>query len=147
MIPYPDAGFLLTLLIETGGTSTAREVLPIAEPPFKLNALHQLQVENFLLQLEKASQAPRRRAGATGARLWRWYFAEELFELSEVNWAAAFELAITWSTRSRSAPPPPLLILHPAIAAAAGSTHFLSFDPRSRVVASHLELKLLPEKL
>src|SRR5688572_15984639 len=113
MIPYPDAGFLLTLLIETDGSSTAQKVLRNCEPPFRINSLHQLQVENFLVQLEKAAQAQRRRTATTGVRLWRWYFTEGLFQLGDVDWPNAFRLAVTWNSQSRSAPAPPLLLLHP----------------------------------
>src|SRR5688500_4396917 len=111
MIPYPDAGFLLTLLIEsTRGRSIARNVLHECGPPFQINRLLQLQVENVLLQLEKSPQAQRRQTGATGTRLWRWYFAEGLFELSDVDWANTFRVAVTWNSQSESEPPPPLLI-------------------------------------
>ena len=147
MIPYPDAGFLLTLLIETGGSSTAQKVLRDCDPPFRINSLHQLQVENLLLQLEKAPQEQRRRAGTTGARLWGWYFAEGLFQLSDVDWTNGFRLAITWNSESKAIPAAPLLLLHPALAVISDSTHFLSFDPRSRHVASQAGLQLLPERL
>jgi hypothetical protein len=147
MIPYLDAGFLLTLLINTEGSATAKAVLGDCRPPFAISLLHQLQAENLFLQLEKSGQAGRQRAAETGLRLWAWYFAEGFFELAEVDWAASLRLAITWNTTSRMAPPPPLLLLHPALAAVSEATHFLSFDPRSRAVARRAGLKLLPGTL
>jgi len=42
---------------------------------------------------------------------------------------------------------PVLLLLWPALAASSGATHFLSFDPRTRRLASGAGLELLPESL
>lgn len=72
MIPYLDAGFLLTLLIHAEGSATAKAVLDDCRPPFALSLLHQLQAENLLLQLANSGQAERQRAAHTGQRLWAW---------------------------------------------------------------------------
>ncbi len=147
MIPYLDAGFLLTLLIHTDGSAIARTVLESCSPPFAISLLHQLQAENLFRQLGQSGEAGRQRAAETGQRLWAWYFAEGLFEPVEMDWVASFRLAITWNAAMPTVPPPPLLLLHPALATVSEATHFLSFDPRSRAVALRAGLKLLPEKL
>jgi hypothetical protein len=60
MRAYPDAGFLLALLVQnTKGASRAGEVLQDWNPPFQLNFLHQLQIENFLLPLQKTTTIER----------------------------------------------------------------------------------------
>jgi hypothetical protein len=147
MIPYLDAGFLLTLLINTSGSATAKSILEHCSPPFPIGLLHQLQAENLLLQLEKSGEPGRQRAAETGLRLWNWYFAEGLFEPSDMDWTASFRLAISWNAASPSAPASPLLLLHAALAAVSEATHFLSFDPRARRVARDAGLRLLPEQL
>jgi hypothetical protein len=147
MRPYLDAGFLLTLLINTEGSATAKAVLENCRPPYSISLLHQLQAENLLAQLVKSEHAARQRAGKTGLRLWAWYFAEGLLELGDADWAAAFRLAITWNAEAQAPPPLPLLLLHPAAAVISEATHFLSFDPRSRVVGQRAGLTLLPEVL
>jgi hypothetical protein len=147
MIPYLDAGFLLTLLINTEGSATAKAVLANCPPPFAIGLLHQLQAENLFVQLDKSGHADRQRAGKTALRLWGWYFAEGFFESAEPDWDTSFRLAITWNAASPAAPPPPLLLLHPALAVVSESTHFLSFDPRSRAIARQAGLEILPERL
>lgn len=145
MIPYLDAGFLLTLLINTDRSPIAKTVLGECDPPYAISPLHQLQAENLFVQLERSGEMGRQRAAETGLRLWAWYFSEGLFELAEMDWTAALRLAITWNSGSRIAPPPPLLLLHPALAVISEATHFLSFDPRSRGIALQAGMKLLPE--
>lgn len=147
MIPYLDAGFLLTLLIHTGESARAKSVLAKCPPPYSISFLHQLQAENLFAQLGRSSHTDRQRAGKTALRLWGWYFAEGFFESSEPDWDTSFRLAITWNAASHAAPPPPLLLLHPALATVSESTHFLSFDPRSRAIAQRAGLELLPERL
>jgi hypothetical protein len=147
MIPYLDAGFLLTLLIHTEGSATAKAVLAKCSPPYSISFLHQLQAENLFVQLGKSGHADRQSAGKTALRLWGWFFAEGFFESAEPDWDTAFRLAITWNAALPAAPPPPLLLLHPALAMVSGSTHFLSFDPRSRAIAQRAGLDLLPERL
>lgn len=144
---YPDAGFLLTLLINSSkGSPIATRLVRELEGPFHLNLLHQLQVENFFVSLQKSGEAARQSAGAEGFRLWRRYLAEGVFQLNSMDWDSAFRFAITWNGHSH-APAPFLLLLHPALAFAEGATHFLSFDPRSRDVAASVGLKLFPRAI
>ena len=147
MTPYPDGGFLLTLLIRTGGTYIARKVLAEVERELMVNPLHQLQAENLLRQMEMSPDPELRRSARTGKRLLGWYTDEGFFSMQEINWGGAFNLALSWNSGWKDVPPPPLLLLHPALAVASGATHFLSFDPRARVVARRAELKLLPARL
>ena len=147
MIAYLDAGFLLTLLIRTPGSSLAQAVLRRLHAPFQLNFLHQLQVENLLARTQLSSASPEQAAGSEGHRLWRHYLAEGVFQLSAADWDTALRVAIKWNRQFSEPPPLPLLILHPALAAVAGATHFMSFDERSRSLAKAAGLKLSPEKL
>jgi hypothetical protein len=147
MTPYLDAGFLITLLIKTPGSRHAREALRRCPAPFFLNFLHQLQTENFLVRGQTEGTAEEQRAALEGNRLWRQYVDEGVFQFRSVDWEAAFRVAITWNRAYTSKAPAPLLLLHPALAAVAGASHFLSFDPRSRQAARAAGLRLLPENL
>jgi len=148
MTPYFDAGFLLTLLVHRPGSRAALETLSAFTPPFFLNFLHQLQVENFLARGQVEGNDVERRAALQGNRLWRQYLSEGVFQIGPVDWDTSCRLAINWNTHfAPKAPPPPLLLIHPAMAAVAGTSHYLGFDPRSRGVAKAAGLKLLPERL
>jgi len=144
MIPYLDAGYLLTLLVKTSGSPLANEWMRRAEPPFALNALHQLQAETFLLQLQKSQSSGERARGAEATRFWRNYLEEGVFQITTPDLELAFNTAISWTAYFSQAPPPPLLILHPALAAVAGADHFFSFDPRSRAIARAAGMELIP---
>jgi hypothetical protein len=147
MIPYLDAGFVISLLIQTAETEKANKTLNAFSGPFPLTFLHQLQAENFLLRKIRSKEGPERLAGQGARKLWNYYFAEGVFRLEAVNWVNAFTLAITWTEHFKAAPPPPLLLLHPAMAVDLSVTHFLSFDPRARLVAKAAGLKVLPDTI
>jgi hypothetical protein len=147
MTPYLDAGFLLTLLVPADGSALAHRVLRRGSAPFALNFLHQLQAENLLVGLEKSDDPARQTAGLQGKQLWQHYLAEGVFQLTPTDWDSAFRVAITWNNQHPRTPPLPLLLLHPALAAVARATEFLSFDPRSRAVAKAAGLRLHPERL
>ena len=147
MTPYLDAGFLITLLIKTPGSRAAREALHRFQAPFVLNFLHQLQTENFLVRGQTEGTAEEQRAALEGNRLWRQYVDEGVFQFRSVDWETALRMAITWNRAYTRKAPAPLLILHAALAAVAGASHFLSFDPRSRQAARSAGLRLLPDEL
>lgn len=147
MTPYLDSGFLITLLIKTPGSRAAREAVRRFQAPFHLNFLLQLQVENFLVRGQTEGTMEEQRAALEGNRLWRQYLDEGVFQLRGVDWETAFRVAITWNRSFTKKPPAPLLLLHPALAAVSGASHFLSFDPRSRQAARAAGLRLLPESL
>ena len=147
MRPYLDAGYLLTLLVKTTGSVNANEWIRRLEGPVALNALHRFQAEVFLQQLRKSQRSADRTKGAEALRLWENYLAEGVFQLTLVEWEAAFNLATSWSAYFVQPPPPPLLILHPALAALAEADHFFSFDPRSRAMGRALGLELIPAEL
>ena len=73
-------------------------------------------------------------------------FTRECFEIGTAAWDAGLRSAIGW-TQSLSQNVPFLFVLHAALAAESGATHFLSFDPRPRHFAQRAGLKLLPETL
>jgi hypothetical protein len=66
MTPYLDAGFLLTLLVPTDGSTIADRLLRTTTSLFPLNFLHQLQAENLLGGLQKSIEPRRQRAGWKG---------------------------------------------------------------------------------
>ena len=147
MTPYLDAGFLLVLLVPTAGTALANQLLNSVSVPVPLNFLHQLQAENLLKRLELSSEPARQVAGREGRSLWRNYLDEEVFQIVPANWSSALQVAIAWNDHHSGPPPAPLLLLHPALAAVAAATEFLSFEPRSRAAAQAVGLRLLPDKL
>jgi hypothetical protein len=147
MTPYLDVGFSLTLLLPTDGSPIANQLLRRLPSPPALNYLHQLQAESFLLTLQRSDAPTRQKAGHNAQRLWRYLFAEGVFRLAPLDWDQAFRLAVTWNVQHTGVPPPPLLVLHPALAFVGGATSFLSFDPRSRAVARAAGLQLLPQNL
>ena len=147
MIPYLDAGFLLTLLVRTDGSQVARQVLNDLPSPFRLTALHQLQVSNLIQQLKTSGEEDRKYKGRFAEQMWDWYFDEEVFAAETIKWEEAFADAVSWTLRSPAPVASPLLLLHVAVAKQVEATHYLSFDPRSRQTAGRVGLKVLPEKL
>jgi hypothetical protein len=147
MIPYLDAGCLITLIIKAPGSRHAREAIRRFQAPFVLNFLHQLQIENFLVRGQTEGGAAEQRAALEGNRLWRQYMDEGVFQVRSVDWETAFRVAITWNRGFTTTAPAPLLLLHPALAAVTSATHFISFDPRSRRAAKAAGLHLLPGQL
>lgn len=143
MLPYVDAGFLLTLLVLTDGSGIAKDALTGAELPLPITALHQLQVANLIQQLKTSADPDRRNKARTAKQLWRWCFSEEIFVPESLDWNSAFAAA-TGSTLGSTQPAPPLLVLHVAAAKQLGATHFFSFDPRSRALATEAGMSLLP---
>lgn len=147
MTAYLDAGFLLTLIVRTPASPLAQRVLRRARAPFNLNFLHRLQAENLLARAVLSGDKKEQSAGLAGQRIWRHFLAEGVFQVVTADWDTALLVALKWNKAFAEAPPPPLLILHPALATVSGATHFLSFDPRPRSLAQTAGLKLLPERL
>src|SRR6266851_9060356 len=52
MTPYIDVGFLSALLIKTPGRKIAWHNLHKFNPPYSLNLLHHLQIENLLVRCQ-----------------------------------------------------------------------------------------------
>jgi hypothetical protein len=94
-----------------------------------------MQVENGLRKQLFQRDARAQAVAAKAWGLWEFYKSEIVFALASAPWDAAFALARAWNERLTKEPPTSSFLLHPAIAAACGCTHFLSFQPESRALA------------
>jgi hypothetical protein len=144
---YLDLGFLLCLVTKTPGSSTAWEAVRKLAQPLPLTVWQALQVENGL---RKRMFDPDPKLQAVAARawgLWQFYLREMVFAVTLAPWDAAFALARSWNDRTPEEPPTSSFILHPAVAASCGCTHFLSFQPESRALAFAAGMILYPIKL
>jgi hypothetical protein len=147
MTHYLDLGFLLCLVTKASGSPLAWEAVRTLPQPLPLTTLQALQVENGL---RKRLLGPDPKLQAVAARawgLWQFYLREMVFALTLAPWDAAFALARSWNERTPEEPPTSSFLLHPAIAASCGCTHFLSFQPESRALAAAAGMTLLPVKL
>jgi hypothetical protein len=147
MTHYLDLGFLLCLVAKAPGSASAWEAVRRLPQPIPLTALQALQVENGL---RKRVLGPDPKLQAVAARawgLWQFYLREMVFTLAPAPWDAALALARSWNERAPTEPATSSFLLHPAVAASCGCTHFLSFQPESRALAAAAGMILLPGKL
>jgi hypothetical protein len=144
---FVDGGFLLAIVAKLPGSPIASKLLQTIPAPIPLNFLHQLQAENLLIRFQQNGDPEVRAAGNQGLRFWRHYLEEGVFTLLPADWDAGFRNAITWNRMAIEKTPSPWLLIHPSLALASGATHFLSFDPRTRLLARSHGIKVLPEKL
>ena len=73
--------------------------------------------------------------------------AEAVFVLSVPEWEMAIRQPVIWNSQLPGRPPHSPFLLNAALAATGSTTHFLSFDPRTRSLAQSAGIKLLPENL
>jgi len=148
MKPFLDTGFLLTLLLKTSGSAKAWEISRRFDGPVFLASFQIFNIENRLQrQIEADDSTSADRAGAANAlQNLRWYLDQQVFRPIRLDYDIAIDLATQWQKQSRTTLPA-LLLLWPALAITTGATHFLSFDPRTRQLATRAGLKSLPEKL
>jgi hypothetical protein len=148
MKPFLDSGFLLTLLLKTRGSPKAWELSRRLDGPLFLAAFQILTIDNRLQrEMEAPGSTPAQRAAAANAlQNFRWYLDQQVFRPIRLDYDIAIDLAYRRQKQSNTTLPA-ILLLWPALAVTVGATHFLSFDPRTRQLASEAGLKLLPEKL
>jgi hypothetical protein len=150
MKPFVDTGFLLTLLLQTGGSDTAWEIARSLGSPLSIASFQVFNLENrFQRQIEAAESPEADRAVAADAlQNFRWYLDQQVLQPTRLDYDIAIDLATAWQKHNQTgATIPALLLLWPALAATIGATDFLSFDPRTRQLAAAAGLKLWPEKL
>ena len=147
MKPYFDLGFLLVLLVKNKSTSLAWELAHRFDAPLPFNTLHQLHIENALSRQLYESKLRLRKAAREGLTEWRNKLAEAVFLLNVPEWEIAFRQAVLWNSQLPGRPPHSPFLLHAALATTGSTTHFLSFDLRTRPLAQNAGLKLLPESL
>ena len=148
MKPFLDAGFLLTLLLRTSGSPAAWVITRQLDGPLWLASLQIFNIENRLQrQIEGNDSTPaERKLAAASLQRFRWLLTEQVFEAVPLNYESAIQLAQKWQ-RGATTTLPALLLLWPALAVTSSATHFLSFDPRTRLLAKASGLQLLPEFL
>lgn len=140
---YFDFTFIIRLVLRTQGSRLASQTLSPFTPPFQLNDLLVLQVENFLSQT--ALREPR--SGAMvgqGRALWHRELSELVFQVTPVDWSAACRAATTLNREAGAWPGTPLALLQIAAATQTGATHFFSFDTRQRAMAANCGFTVLP---
>lgn len=148
MKPFLDSGFLLTLLLKTSGSPKSWEIARRLEGPLSLPTFQIFTIDNRLQrEIEARDSTPAQRAVAAHAlQNFRWYLEQQVFRPIRLDYDIAIDLAYRWQKQSNITLPA-LLVLWPALASTVGATHFLSFDPRTRQLATDAGMKLLPEKL
>jgi len=143
-----DYPFLLTLLFEGNDSDDAWAILRRHPPPYAINHLHLLLVENGAARAIARAKTPAQIAAATdGLRLWRQYLDELVFTVTPTDYEAGLLAAYAFQQRHPVDPPHFLTFLWPALAVAAGATTFVSLTPATRKLAKAAGLKLLPETL
>ncbi len=147
MTHYLDLGFLLCLVTKAPGSAVAWEAVRRLPQPLPLTAFQALQVENGLRKRMLGPDPILQAAAARAWGLWQFYLRETVFVLTSAPWDAALALARSWNERAPQDPPTSSFLLHPAIAAACGCTHFLSFQPESRALATAAGMSALPVRL
>lgn len=143
MKPFLDAAFLATLLLKAPGRKMAWELVQAFDPPHFLTHLHILLIEHMFLHAGSAEN----RAALVSYTDWKRHWEEGVFQIELLEWLPVLTWAIDLSRRSAQHQAKPLHYLLAASAAATRSTHFLSFDSRTRFIAELAGLHLLPERL
>ena len=147
MTHYLDLGFLLCLVTKSPGSPVAWETIRNLAQPLPLTVFQALQVENGLRQRMFDADPKLQAVAARAWGLWQFYLREMVFALTLAPWDAAFALARSWNERTAEQPPTSSFLLHPALAASCGCTHFLSFQRESRALATAAGMKVLPARL
>lgn len=147
MTHYLDLGFLLCLVTKAPGSAAAWATVRRLPQPIPVTAMQALQVENGLRKRMFGRDPTLQAVAARAWGLWQFYLREMVFMLAPVPWDAALALARSWNERTAAEPPNSSFLLHPAVAASCGCTHFLSFQPESRALAAAAGMLLLPAKL
>ncbi len=152
MQPYCDLDFLVALVVNSTASPVAYAAIRLFSPPYVLNSLHVVQLENVLFRAQKhfptetsvSQRLAQTERAQSGLHRWENHLAEGVFAIQEVPWNEAYDLAIAWQRDLGLATVHPRQLLHPAIAKAAGATHYLGFDGPARQIARKAGLKLLP---
>ncbi len=147
MTHYLDLGFLLCLVTKSSGSRAAWDAVRPLPQPLLITAYQALQVENGLRKRLLGKDAKLQAVAARAWGLWQFYLREMVFALAPAPWDAALALARSWNERIAMEPPTSSFLLHPAVAASCGCTHFFSFQPECRTLAAAAGMNLVPARL
>jgi hypothetical protein len=84
--PYFDLAFLLTLLVKSAVRRAAWEITNRFSPPYRLNFLQELQIENGFTRQLTTQRAGVQEIGTQGLRLWNQYLDEGVFHVTSEEW-------------------------------------------------------------
>ena len=137
MKAFLDTGFFLCLIADAPGSDAAWRLQREWEETLHLSDLQWFFVENRLLRDSSIEAQESRRVAER-------CFAEAVVSVNVFDTAGGILPARDWQRKHLL---PPMLLLSSALAMKSQSTHFLSFDPRTRKLAASAGLTLLPENL
>jgi|GEM_PF-1846367 len=137
---YCDFWLVCAAILPGRKQSEANRLLRQLGAPLAINRLHVLQIKMILARAEAAHPKDVARARSQ----FKTYLAELVFEVEACPWEAALGLAVDLVRRHAVGGASPTHILHPCLAAAAGFTHYASFEPETRRFARAAGLRLLP---
>ncbi len=144
MQPYFETRFLGSLLVRSSAYASAWELVQeYFQPPFWITTFQSLRIEHMLLHQRDATL---KAAALQGFQEWQRHIQEGVFQLANLEWEAAYRLALDLNRRALEHAVGPLHYLEGACASLLQATHFVSLDPKARAAAAMLGLGLLPKK-
>lgn len=148
MTGFLDTGFLLTILTHRRGATKAWALLKKCEMQASISSLQLFLIGHGLKKtlLDPAAADEVNEVSVSAIKLLNWLLQQEVIKPVELEYAEVIAVAESWGNRLRT-PVPSLVLMWAASAAVCGAEAFLSFDPRSRVLAKGAGLKVLPENL
>ena len=145
---FVDTGFLLAILTHRSGAEKGWALLKDCGAPAGISSLQLFFVRHGLAKclVDPDETEEIREVSVRAIKLLNWLIQQEVIKAVEIDYTEVITVAETWASKLRT-PVSSLLLLWPVCAALSGAKAFLSFDPRTRILAKGAGLKLLPERL